>query len=65
MSHALHLCFGGPIVRIGRWLVEIHRYCGPIVLRKDGEPRVRQPGARSAFWDAWERWDRREGVRRG
>ena len=37
-----------------RWRVEVHRYLGPMVLRADGEPRVRQPGPRSPFWTAWE-----------
>jgi hypothetical protein len=39
-----------------RWTFEVHPYCGPIVLRADGNPKARQPGSRSPFWDAWERW---------
>lgn len=40
----------------GSWTFEMHPYCGPMVLRKDGEPKARQPGSRSAFWPAFERW---------
>lgn len=60
----VHVCLGGPIVQVDRWLVEAHPYLGPQVLRKDGEPRVRQPGERSPFWAAWDRWQKREEVRR-
>ena len=38
---------------------EAHRHLGPILLRADGEPRARQPGPRSEFWPAWERWRKR------
>jgi len=38
------------------WYFEQHHYFGPIVLRKDGEPKSRQPGSRSKFWPAYEAW---------
>lgn len=38
------------------WRFEQHHYCGPIVLRQDGEPKARQPGSRSPFWPAYEAW---------
>ena len=38
------------------WLFENHPRFGPIVLRKDGNPKARQPGSRSKFWPAWEAW---------
>jgi hypothetical protein len=38
------------------WRFEEHHYCGPIVLRNDGEPKARQPGSTSAFWTAYEAW---------
>lgn len=38
------------------WLFESHRMFGPIVLRKDGQPKSRQPGSRSTFWPAWDAW---------
>ena len=39
-----------------KWTFENTRMFGPIVLRADGEPAARQPGSRSAFWPAWEKW---------
>lgn len=41
------------------WTFEYHDYFGPSVLRKDGEISARQPGPRSNFWKAFERWERR------
>lgn len=38
------------------WMFEMHHYCGPIVLRKDGQPKTQQPGNRSPFWPAYEAW---------
>ena len=39
------------------WRFEMHRFCGPIVLRKTGgQPKERQPGSRSPFWPAFEAW---------
>jgi hypothetical protein len=40
------------------WRFELHHYCGPIVLRQDGEPKTRQPGSRSPFWPAFEAWSK-------
>lgn len=56
MTYRWRLCLGGPIVEIGRYLVEVHPYLGPMLLRRDGEPRKRQPGPRSDFWRAWDAW---------
>lgn len=40
------------------WRFEMHRFCGPIVLRKtDSQPKARQPGSRSLFWPAFEAWN--------
>jgi len=33
------------------WRWELHPYCGPFFLRKDGEPLARQPGGRSRAWE--------------
>lgn len=42
---------------LGRaWTFELHPWCGPIVLRKDGNPKACQPGSRSPFWPAYEAW---------
>lgn len=38
------------------WIFEMHHFCGPMVLRQDGEPCSRQPGSRSPFWPAFEAW---------
>lgn len=38
------------------WRFEQHPYCGPIILRNNGNPKSRQPGCRSAFWPAYEVW---------
>lgn len=59
----LSLTLSGPMHIIndesGRtWRFELHNYCGPIVLRKDGEPKARQPGSRSPFWPAFEAWSK-------
>ena len=50
------MCLGGPIVkhaydgRVWRW--EAHPYFGPWPLKKNGDPWVRAPGERHAFWRA-------------
>lgn len=44
-----------------KWRFEQTRMFGPIVLRADGEPKVRQPGSRSAFWDAYDAWRKQHG----
>jgi hypothetical protein len=35
---------------------EWHRYCGPLFLRKDGEPMERQPSAKHWIWYAFSWW---------
>lgn len=40
-----------------KWTFEMHPWCGPIVLRRDGNPKTRQPGSRSPFWAAFNRSD--------
>ena len=39
------------------WRFEMHHFCGPIVLRQDGQPKTTQPGSRSAFWPAFDAWN--------
>lgn len=39
------------------WRFEVHRFCGPMVLRQDGQPKSRQPGSRSPFWPAFDAWN--------
>jgi hypothetical protein len=38
------------------WHFEETFFCGPFLLRKDGEPKARQPGSRSLFWPAYQAW---------
>lgn len=40
------------------YLFENHRYCGPFLCTKKGEPKKRQPGVRSRFWGSFERWQK-------
>ena len=46
-----------PTYEFKGYVFDFHRYCGPLLCRKDGEPRARQPGARSAFWAVIEEWN--------
>lgn len=54
-NEMIHICWAGPFYHIidydGKdWYFEMHHYCGPATLRKDGEPMKRQPGEKSPFW---------------
>ena len=40
------------------WHFEVHNMFGPTVLTTRGVPRVRQPGVKSKFWDAFEFWEK-------
>ena len=33
-----------------------HRFCGPMFLRKDGEPLARYPGERNPMWKTFTLW---------
>jgi hypothetical protein len=46
------------IYRFEGYTFDWHHYCGPMLCRKDMEPRKRQPGARSRFWDVIDRWQK-------
>jgi hypothetical protein len=46
------------IYRFEGYVFEWRHYCGPILCRKDMEPRKRQPGVRSRFWDVIDRWQK-------
>lgn len=57
----IHIEYAGPIVRLpvnGRYhTFEMHRYCGPIRLKSDGEtPTDKQWGENSPFWDVFYKW---------
>jgi hypothetical protein len=57
------LCMGGPVytltVRGTPMTFEMHPYCGPIVLGKNGDPLAVQPHERHPFWDAFEQWQQK------
>lgn len=38
------------------WRWEFHNYCGPVFLRKDGQPLKRHPGEHSPAWDVFNKW---------
>jgi len=57
----VHISFAGPEYIIldakrNKWRFEDHRYCGPIVIGKDGDPMAVQPPENSPFWDAVQLW---------
>lgn len=53
-----HMSLGGETLQIKSpkrtYNFEYHHYCGPIPLRKDGEPMERIP---KDFWEALEQWE--------
>lgn len=40
--------------RTYRW--EFHEFCGPLFVRKDGEPLVNQPGEHHPVWAEFAKW---------
>ena len=57
----IHVSYAGPFHKIidtsgKEWLFEMHNYCGPIALKKDGDPRAKQPSEKSKFWIAVTLW---------
>jgi hypothetical protein len=53
-SHGVYL--GEVFVNGKKWKFEFNRWFGPLFLRKDGEPRVRQPDTRNPVWSEFEKW---------
>jgi hypothetical protein len=51
-EHVGFLC-SSPVYEYGGFTFEVHSYCGPNPLRKDGELMVRIP---KRFWDVWEQF---------
>ncbi len=49
------ICGFHPVYDYAGFLFEMHRYHGPISLRRDHEPRERIP---VGFWGAWEEFDK-------
>lgn len=61
LGRGIHVAFTNQPVRLRRgdqeWLVEWHRYFGPILLNKTTqEPRKTQPGETSWFWLVAQWW---------
>lgn len=57
----IHISVGGSIHQIrdarGKvWRFEMHRYCGPCVVKQNDDPVKNQPGERSPFWTAVQLW---------
>lgn len=56
------ILFAGPeyFIEVGghEYRFELHEYCGPIILNKNGDPAKGQPGERSPFWKAFEAWSK-------
>jgi len=52
------LC-GPAIHKFDGWTFEVHSYCGPWPLRKDGEPRKR---AGRKFYEMYEKWEKRRAA---
>ena len=43
------------VVNGKKWRFDFHEYCGPMWLRKNGEPRKCQ-NPNNAVWDAFQKW---------
>lgn len=57
----IHISYAGPFQKIidstgKEWFFEMHSYCGPVVLKKDGDPRLNQPNGKSEFWKVTTLW---------
>lgn len=63
MSRCVHIpgaivMVGDPVIKLGRYYFEMHQYCGPIRLRKDGEVSKQDFGA--YFWPLFEKWQEQQ-----
>lgn len=55
----IHISYAGPEYRLSadkQYRFEDHRFCGPIVVNKDGDPLDLQPPANSVFWQHVTAW---------
>ena len=50
-----YLCLGGNVYCFQGWTFEVHDYCGPWPLNKDGSPRKTAPGR--VFWKMWDAFE--------
>jgi hypothetical protein len=48
------ITYGGNEYRFNGWHFEMHRYCGPHPLKKNGEPMAKIP---QSFWGTWKQFD--------
>jgi hypothetical protein len=60
MNNIIHISFAGPTIKLPvgdkMEVFEMHHYCGPIKLKKDGDPSERQWGERNPFWSVFSKW---------
>ena len=49
-----HISMGGNDYEFEGQKFEMHPYCGPWPLKKNGEPRASIP---SGFWKVWKKWN--------
>lgn len=47
---------GSAMVNGKLWRWEFHHYCGPIFLKKNGEPRRYIPNENHPVWDYFDKW---------
>ena len=50
------ICMGGPTIKLGIWLFEMHPYCGPMRLNKDMSGSKADFPA--GFWPIFEKWQK-------
>lgn len=55
MRGVIHLA---DIYQFKGYTFEWHRFCGPVLCRKDMEPAKRQPGVKSKFWRVIDEWQK-------
>ena len=53
-SHGIY--FGSGMVNGREWKWTFNPRFGPVFLKKDGEPRKRQPEMRNPVWGVFKRW---------
>lgn len=58
----IHISWPGPVysIDVGKrtYRFELHRYFGPTIIDRRGEPKVYQPPERSQFWPAFAAWEK-------
>lgn len=52
----MFVSLAGPFYRFDGRYFEVHEYCGPVPLNRDGQPRNQAPGR--GFWRTWEKFQK-------